>query len=228
MSIDFKGSHYPKDVILYAVFFYVRYAVSYRDLEEIMAERGVQIDHATLNRWVIKYSPDIAKTAQIRKPPTVGSWRMDETYIKVKGKRSYLYRAIDKHGKTLDFMLSKHRDKAAARLFFRRAIETNGLPSRIVIDKSGANLAGLQRINVGLKFSRTKQRIEILRVKYLNNIVEQDHKFIKKTTRPTLGFKAFHSAAATLAGIEVAHMIRKKQFQSNHTSPFKQFASLAA
>ena len=228
MSIDFKGSHYPKDVILYAMFFYVRYAVSYRDLEEIMAERGIQIDHATLNRWVVKYSPGIAKRAQIKKSPTAGSWRMDETYIKVKGKWMYLYRAIDKHGKTLDFMLSKRRDKAAARLFFRRAIETNGLPSRIVIDKSGANLEGLQRINVGLKFSRTKQRIEILRVKYLNNIVEQDHRFIKKITRPTLGFKAFHSAAATLAGIEVAHMVRKKQFQTNHTSPFKQFASLAA
>ena len=131
-------------------------------------------------------------------------------------------------GKTLGFMLSRRRDKAAARLFFRRAIETNGLASRIVIDKSGANLTGLLRISVGLKLSRTKQRIEILRVKYLNNIVEQDHRFIKKITRPTLGFKVFHSAAATLAGIEVAHMIRKKQLQSNHTSPFKQFASLAA
>ena len=227
MSIDFKGSHYPKDVILYAVFFYVRYAVSYRDLEEIMAERGVQVDHATLNRWVVKYSPSIAKTAQQKKQPIAGSWRMHETYIKVKGKWMYLYRAVDKHGKTLDFMLSKRRDKAAARLFFRRAIETNGVPERIVIDKSGANLAGLQCINVGLKFSRTKQRIEILRVKYLNNIVEQDHRFIKKITRPTLGFKAFHSAAATLAGIEVAHMIRKQQFQTNYTSPFKQFASLA-
>jgi putative transposase len=228
MSIDFKGSHYPKDVILYAVFFYVRYAVSYRDLEEIMSERGVQVDHATLNRWVVKYSPKIATMAQIRKQPTAGSWRMDEAYIKVKGKWMYLYRAVDRHGKTLDFMLSKRRDKAAARIFFKRAIETNGLPSRIVIDKSGANLAGLQRINVGLKFSRTKQRIEILRLKYLNNIVEQDHRFIKKITRPTLGFKAYHSAAATLAGIEVAHMIRKQQLQSNHVSPFKQFASLAA
>ena len=228
MSIDFKGSHYPKGVILYAVSFYVRYAVSYRDLEEILAKRGIRIDHTTLNRRVVKYSSDIAKAAQTRKQSTAGSWRMDEAYIKVKGKWMYLYRAVDKHGKTLDFMLSKRRDKAAARLFFRRAIETNGLPSRIVIDKSGANLADLQRINVGLKFLRTKQRIEILRMKCLNNIVEQDHRFIKKITRPTLSFKAFQSAAATLAGIEVAHMIRKKQFQSNHTSPFKQFASLAA
>ncbi len=111
MTIDFKGSHYPKSVILYVVFFYVRYAVSYRDLEEIMAERGIRVDHATLNRWVVKYSPDIAQTAQLRKRPTAGSWRMDETYIKVKGRWMYLYRAVDKHGKTLDFILSKRRDR---------------------------------------------------------------------------------------------------------------------
>ena len=212
MSIDFKGSHYPKDVILYAMFFYVRHAVSYRDLEEIMTERGVQVDHATLNRWVVKCSPDIAKAAQMRKQPTAGSWRMDETYNKVKGKWTYLYRAVDKYGKTLDFMLLKRRDKAAARRFFKRAIKANGIPQRIVIDKSGANLASLLRINVGLKFSRSHHHIEILRVKYLNKIVEQYHRFIKRSTRPTLGFKAFHSAAATLAGIVVAHMIRKKQF----------------
>jgi len=139
----------------------------------------------------------------------------------------YLYRAVDKYGKTLDFMLSRQRDNAAARRFFKRAISTNGVPERIVIDKSGANLAGLQRINVGLKFSQTHRPIEILRVKYLNNIVEQDHRFIKKITRPTLGFKAFHSAAATLAGIEVAHMIRKGQIGQNGMSPFKQFATLA-
>jgi len=209
MSINFEGSHYPKDVILYAVFFYVRYAVSYRDLEEIMVERGVHADHSTLNRWVVKYSPKIAKMAQIRKRPTAGFWRMDETYVKIKGRWMYLCRAVDKHGKTLDFLLSKRRNKAAARLFFRGAIKANGAPERIAIDKRGANLAGLIRINVGLKFSRTYQPIEILRVKYLNNIVEQDHRFIKKITRPTLGFKAFHSAAATLAGSEPPPVYRR-------------------
>ena len=105
MTIDFKGAHYPKDVILHAVFFYVRYAVSYRDLEEILAERGVNVDHATLNRWVVKYSPLIAAKAQAKKRPTAVSWRMDETYIRVKGKGMYYYRAIDKFGETLDFPL---------------------------------------------------------------------------------------------------------------------------
>jgi putative transposase len=107
VSDDFKGSHYPKSVILYAVFFYMRYGVSYRDLEELMEERGVDVDHATLNRWVVKFSPMIAANAQARKRPTAISWRMDETYIKVKGRWTYYYRAVDNKGQTLDFMLSK-------------------------------------------------------------------------------------------------------------------------
>jgi len=152
-------------VILYAEFFYVRYAVSYRDLEEIMEERGVNVDRATLNRWVVKYSPEIAKAAQIKKCPTGQSWRMDETYIKVKGKWTYYYRAIDKFGKTLDFMLSEHRDEAAATAFFARAIGNNGFPDKVVIDKSGANLAGLQNMNCALILNGWFWLIEILQVK---------------------------------------------------------------
>jgi len=227
MTIDFKGHQYPKSAILYAVFFYVRYGVSYRDLEEIMAERGVEVDHATLNRWVVKFSPTIAANAQVRKKRTAISWRMDETYIKVRGKWTYLYRAVDRDGQTLDFMLSEQRDTAAAQRFFKRTVGTNGVPDRIAIDKSGANLAGLQSLNVILKFTGTGRIINIVQSKYLNNIVEQDHRFIKRITRPMLGFKAFHSAAATLAGIEAAHMIRKGQLGQNGVSPFKQFAALA-
>ena len=228
VTIDFKGNHFPKSVILYAVFFYVRYGVSYRDLEEIMAERGVEIDHATLNRWVVKFSPLIAANAQARKRPTAISWRMDETYIKVRGKWTYLYRAVDRDGQTLDFMLSERRDTAAARRFFKRAVGTSGVPDRIAIDKSGANLAGLQSLNVILKFTGSGKTIKIVQSKYLNNVVEQDHRFIKRITRPMLGFKALHSAASTLAGIETAHMIRKGQLGQNGVSPFKQFAALTA
>lgn len=199
--IDFKGCHFPKTVVLYAVTFYLRYPVSYRDLEEIMQERGVDIDHATLNRWVVKFSPRIAAQARLRKRPTGTSWRMDETYIKVRGQWMYLYRAVDRSGDTLDFMLSERRDGKSARRFFRKAIDTNGVPDKVVIDKSGANLAGLQWTNVMLKFARNNRLIQILQVKYLNNIIEQDHRFIKKITRHMLGFKAFHSASATLEGI---------------------------
>ena len=176
--ISFSGNHFPKDAILYAVYFYVRYAVSYRDLEEIMAERGVTVDHATLNRWVVKYSPLIAAEAQKRKSGTNTSWRMDETYIKVKGKWTYYYRAVDKHGKTLDFMLSEQRDCSAASAFFKKAIQNNGFPDKVVIDKSGANLAGLESINCQLIMNGWFWLIDILQVKYLNNIIEQDHRFV--------------------------------------------------
>ncbi len=165
MTISFKGAHFPRDVILHAVFFYLRYGVSYRDLEEIMAERGVDLDHATLNRWVSRYAGLIAETARYRKRPTDRSWRMDETYVKVKGEWVYLYRAIDKHGKTLDFMLSERRNKPAATRFFARALEVNGLPRKIVIDKSGANTAGIKAINKMLKSFGCPIPIEIIRRK---------------------------------------------------------------
>jgi len=225
--ISFKGAHFPKEVILYAVFFYVRYGVSYRDLEEIMEERGVQVDHATLNRWVINYSPLISAEAKKSKRNVATSWRMDETYIKVKGKWVYLYRAVDKFGDTIDFMLSEQRDEMAATAFFKQAINNNGFPHKVVMDKSGANYAGIENINMLLMLAGLISFIEICQVKYLNNVIEQDHRFIKKITNPMMGFKAFHSARATIEGIETAHMIRKKQLSENNIPAYKQFMALA-
>lgn len=193
-----------------------------------MVERGVEIDHATLNRGVIKFSPLIAVAAQKRKKKTAVSWRMDETYIKVKGKWTYYYRAIDKFEKTLDFMLSEHRDEVTATAFFTRAIGNNDFPDRVVIDKSGANLAGLQNMNYLLILNGWFWLIDILQIKRLNNIIEQDHRFIKKLTKQMKGFKSFNSASATLDDIEVAHMIRKQQFNTGNRSAFQQFAALAA
>lgn len=226
--VDFKGTQFPKTVILHAVFFYVRYLVSYRDLQEIFAELVIAVDYATLNRWVIRYSPQIAAQARLRKRPTARSWRVDETYIKVKGKWTYLYRAVDRDSQAIDFMLSERRDQPAAQRFFRKAIATNGLPGKVVIDKSGANLAGLEAINTILKFKEKGDIIEIRQIKYLNNILEQDHRFIKRFTKSMTGFKAFHSASATILVIEVAHMIRKNQFANDNRSSFRLFAQLAA
>ena len=226
--IDFKGAHYPRDVILYAVFFYVRYPVSYRNLEEIMAERGVVVDHATLNRWVVKYAPLIADEARKRKASGANSWRADETYIRVKGRWVYLYRAVDRDGQTLDFMLSETRNHAAATDFFWKTLGSNGVPDRIVIDKSGANKAGLNTVNEFLYLLGIPVRIEIIQAKYLNNIIEQDHRFIKQLTRQMKGFKSFGAASATLTGIEVAHMIRKGQFDAKGKHAFQQFVYLAA
>ena len=191
-----------------------------------MAERGVELDHSTLNRWVEKYAGAIEIEAHRRKKSTGNSWQMDETYIKVKGRWTYLYRAIDKEGKTLDFMLSERSDEAAATVFFIKAIGNNGWPNKVVIDKSGSNTAGLFNMNRLLVMCGWCWLITVRRTKYLNNIIEQDHRFIKKITRPMQTFKSLSSAAATLAGIEVAHMIRKGQFDHSEQSGFAQFATL--
>jgi len=225
--ISFSGTQFPKDVILYAVFFYVRYSVSYRDVEEIFAERNVKVDHSTLNRWVIKYSSSLALAAKKNKRAVATSWRMDETYIQVKGQWVYLYRAVDKFGDTVDFMLSEKRDEAAATAFFKQAIDNNGFPKKVVMDKSGANYVGLENINFLLMLAGIISFVEILQIKYLNNLVEQDHRFIKKITKPMMGFKAFHSAKATIDGIETAHMIRKGQLSDENIPAYKQFMALA-
>ncbi|GAW86402.1 putative transposase [Bathymodiolus platifrons methanotrophic gill symbiont] len=192
-----------------------------------MEERGVEVDHATLNRWVIRYSPAIAVKAKSQKRETNKSWRMDEMYIKVKGQWTYLYRAVDSHGDTLDFMLSERRDEEAATVFFKQTINNNGFPDKVVMDKSGANYAGLANINLLLILAGFTTMIDILQVKYLNNIIEQDHRFIKKITKPMMGFKAFHSAQATIDGIETAHMIRKGQLAEENIPAYKQFIALA-
>lgn len=152
---------------------------------------------------------------------------MDESYLKVKGEWAYLYRAVDKLGKTLDFMLSKRRNKTAATKFFARAMEVNGLPRRIVIDKSGANTAGITAVNRMPRRFGCPIPIEVVRIKYPNNIVEQDHRTIKKRIRPMLGFKSFVSASATLEGIEVTNMIREGQMTPG-LCRCTQFAHLAA
>lgn len=146
----------------------------------------------------------------------------------MKGKWTFLYRAVDRDSQTLAFLLSERRDLSAARRVFKRAIGTNGVPDRIVIDKSGANLAGLQAVNLILKFTGNGRTIEVRQVKYLNNILERDHRFLKRITGPMRGFEAFHSVAATLAGIETAHMIRKGQIAANGATAFQTFAALAA
>jgi transposase-like protein len=206
MAISVQGAHFPKDIILMGVRWYVAYPLSYRHVEERMEERGVPIDHATIQRWVVKYSPLLEEAFHRRKRSVWVSWRMDETYIKVKGQRYSLYRAVDKHGQTIDFLLTEHRDKEAALRFLKKAIRRNGLPETITIDGSDANEAAIKSYN-----EEHGTTIRIRQVKYLNNIVEQDHRAVKRVTRPMLGFKSFDTAQGTLVGIELMHMIKKRQ-----------------
>ena len=209
-----------------AVRWYVAYALSYRDIEELLLERGLQIDHSTINRWVVEYSPKLAISFKTKKKPVIGSWRMDETYVKIKGNWMYQYRAVDKEGNTIDSYFAKNRSKRSAIKFFMKAMSSCGKPIKVNIDKSGANTAALNEINYYLPKS---EKIEIRQNKYLNNMVEQDHRFIKKITRPTLGFKAFRCASATLDGIELHHMLRKGQHvNSANQTVFEQFYALAA
>jgi transposase-like protein len=220
------GSHFEKEIILWGVRWYVAYPISYRQLEEMMKERGVSVDHSTLNRWVIKYTPAFEKAFRRRQRPVGRSWRLDETYVKIKGKWAYLYCAVDKEGYTIDFLLTPNRDRDAAEAFLLKAIRTQGLPEKITIDQSGANTAAIRHYN---KTNRTA--IVIRHSKYLNNIVEQDHRAVKRLTRPMLGFQSFWAARCTIAGMEVMHAIHKGQLTSTgNTSQTlaEQFYSLAA
>ena len=212
--INFKGNQFEREIILWAVRWYVAYPISYRQLEEMMGERGVAVDHATLNRWVIKYAPEIEKQFRRHQRPVGRSWRMDETYVKIKGKSAYLYRAVNKDGHTIDFLLTPTRDRDAAAAFLHKAIRSQGLPEKITIDKSGSNTAAIKHYN-----QPHKTAIVIRHSKYLNNLVEQDHRAVKRLVRPMLGFKSFWAARCTIAGIEVMHAIRKGQLEPPEPCP---------
>jgi len=206
MAISFKGAHFPPEVILMGVRWYVAYPLSTRHVEELMEERGVEVDHSTINRWVIKYSPLLEEAFHRRKRPVWVSWRMDATSIKVKGAWRYLSRAVDTQGQTIDLLLTEHRDKEAALRFLKKAIRRHGVPEKITIDGSDANEAAIKSYN-----GEYGTHIIIRQVKYFNNIVEQDHRGVKRVTRPMLGFKSFEAAQDTLVGIELMHMIKKRQ-----------------
>jgi putative transposase len=167
MAISFKGAHFPPDIILMGVRWYVAYPLSYRHVEELLEERGVPIDHATIQRWVVQYSPLLEEAFHRRKRPVWVSWRMDETSIKVKGQWYYLYRAVDKTGQTIDFLLTAQRDEPAAKRFLTKAIRRHGVPEKITIDGSAANEAAIKSYN-----EEHGTAIAIRKIKYLNNIVE--------------------------------------------------------
>jgi len=240
--ISFKWRHFQRDIILLVVRWYLAYALSYRDIEEMMQERGIAVDHSTIQRWVVHHAPKLEEQFRQKHKKSVGSnWRVDETYVKIKGVWHYLYRAVDKAGNTIDFRLSEKRDTLAARAFFAKAIGCHGLPDKVTIDKSGTNKAGIDSINCQLmvlaiigyfasgQLTYWPFQIQVRQIKYLNNIVEQDHRSIKRIIKPIMGFKAFDSAKATLAGIELHHMLRKGQHkQAANMTLYEQFYALAA
>src|SRR3954468_341818 len=206
----FKGRQFTAEVILWAVRWYLMFPISYRDLELMLLDRGVEVDHTTLFRWIQAYAAELEKRIRPHLHRSNGSWRGDETYVKVKGRWTYLYRAVDSRGQTIDFLLSARRDAEAAKRFFRKALGQPHTvnPRTITVDKNAAYpKAAAEMKQDGELWRRSRLR----QVKYLNNIVEQDHRNMKRLIDPGLGFGGFQTARRTLAGYEAMAMIRKGQ-----------------
>jgi putative transposase len=231
----FKGRHFDQSVILLCVRWYLAYGLSLRDLKEMMAELGISIDHSTIHLWVVRFSPLLLERFNRRKRAVTGKWHADETYIKVRGRWMYLYRAIDSVGDTVEFFFSEHRDLRAAKRFFTKALTRHGRPDRIVIDGSQTNCEAIVSCDAtGRLQDRLRRKLTPIRIRqsqYLNNRIEQDHRRIKRRVRPMLGFKSCASAIATLGGIEMIHMMRKRQARyafNPNPSIAEQFEIIAA
>src|SRR5918997_58830 len=207
----FRGRHFDRSVIILCVRWYLTYKLSYRDLVEMMAERGVAVSHTTILRWVQRFVPEFEKRWRRYARPVGTSWRVDETYIRVGGRWTYLYRAVDKQGLTVDFLLSEHRDIAAAKRFFTRAVEQHGTPETITLDGYPATDAAVAELK---KCRVLCPQAKVRTSKYVNNLIEQDHRRVKQRLYPMLGFKNFANAAVTLGGVELAQKIKKGQFNT--------------
>jgi transposase-like protein len=226
----FRGRHFDQGIVILCVRWYLRFELSYRDLVAMMGERGIEIAHTTILRWVQYYTPEFEKRWNRYARTVGGSWRMDETYVRVKGEWMYLYRAVDKVGKTVDFYLSRKRDVHAAKAFLRQAIRSQRIPTKITLD---AYAASHRAVNELKESGELPKRVRVRTSKYLNNRIEQDHRRIKQRLRPMLGLKSFRTAAVVISGIELAEKIKKGQFKigklGGHTTmPEIWLAALAA
>ena len=206
----FKWRQTAPEVILCAVRWYLRYSLSLRDVEELLDERGLKADHTTVWRWVQRYGPELEQRLRRHLKPTNKSWRVDGTYVRVKGRWCYLYRAIDSTGATIDFLLSALRDAAAAKRLFRKALSDPSHPPPRVINTDRARLYGAA-IPAVKEEGTLRCRCRHRPVQYLNNILEQDHRAIKRRVKAKQGFREFHAARRTIQGYEAMHMIRKGQ-----------------
>ena len=206
----FEGRHFDREIIVLCVRWYLRFKLSFRDLVEMMAERGLSLVHTTIMRWVHHYAPEFERRWKRFARPAGSSGRVDETYIKIRGKWVSLYRAVDRDGRTVDFRLSARRDVGAAKAFFRKAIESQGAaPQTITLDGYAASHRAVREMKAdGQLRADTKVRSS----KYLNNLIEQDHRGVKLRIGPMLGFKWFRTAAITIAGVELLRRIHKGQF----------------
>ena len=221
MTHDFKWRHFRGEIILWAVRWYCRYGVSHRDLEEMLEERGVSVDHTTIHRWVQAFAPEIERRLRWHcRPGSLSrSWRVDETYIKVEGKWAHLYRAVNSRGNTIDFRLSQTRNAEAAKRFLGKALRACKeweKPFVIKTDKAGCYGQAIRDLKEEGKCpSDTGHR----QVKYLDNVVEADHGKLKRPIKPTFGFKSMKTACATIKGFEAMRALSKKQARAFQPQP---------
>src|ERR1700675_2999030 len=210
----FKWRQFEPEVILMAVGWYLRFRSSYRDVEELLAERGLSVDHVTVWRWVQCYAPELDRRMRKGLKATNDSWRVDETYVRVKGKWVYLYRAVDSEGATIDFLLSAKRDAEAAERFLTKALggENHPAPRVINTDKHAAYRPAIVELKAGRVL---EEKCTHRPVQYLNNVLEQDHRAIKRRVRASQHFRSFWGAWRTIVGYEAIHMIRKGQAYGN-------------
>jgi transposase, IS6 family len=208
----FKYRHYQAEIILLCLRWYLRYSLSYRDLEEMMAERGLSVDHTTIYRWVQHYAPILEKKCRSKLKSVNDSWRVDETYVKVKGESMYLYRAVDSDGNTIEFLLSPTRDTVSAKRFLRKALRAkHTTPPRVInVDKNPSYPKAVTKLK---KKGTLPNGCGLRPIKYLNNLIEQDHRFIKRRVKPGMGFGSFGTAWRTIQGYEAMHQLRKGQVQ---------------
>jgi transposase, IS6 family len=208
----FKWRHFEAAIILLCVRWYLRYSLSYRDLEEMMAERGLRVDHTTIYRWVQRYAPELEQRVRAQLQPSNDSWRVDETYVNVHGAWAYLYRAVDSAGNTLEFVLSPHRHTQAAEYFFRKALggAHTVMPRVINVDGNAAYPPAMAALQAD---GTLVPECQLRPVKYLNNIIEQDHRLIKRRVKPGLGFWSYQTTWRTLQGYEAMNQLRKGQVQ---------------
>ena len=209
-SALFRGRHFAGEIIVLCVRWYLRFSLSYRDLEELMTERGLSVDHTTVWRWVQRYAPELDRRVRQGLKRTGMSWRVDETYIRVAGRWTYLYRAVDSNGATLDFYLSENRDATAAKQFLSKVLAAANHPRPRVINVDG-NPSYPHAVSRLKQEGRLGRRCRCRTSPYLNNIVEQDHRALKRRINAKQGFRSFEGARRTIPGYEVMHMIRKGQ-----------------
>lgn len=207
----YRGRRFPADLIEQCVRWYITYRLSYRDLAAMVAERGVRVSHTTIMRWVLRYMPEYERRWSRYAIPTADSWRVDETEIVVRGVPHWLYRAVDRLVKSVHSLFSTTRTIDAAQAFFQSATARGDVrwPARINVDGYAATQLSLRQL------ARADERwrpVQVRQNRYLNNLVEQDHRAIKQRYRAMLGLKSVATAAITLAGVELAHRIRKRQF----------------